>query len=382
MERKKKIIFTLSTIFLGGIAGLLIIEIAVRVFHLGGDYFFRHNEHIGYIHIPDRAGWAFNPGEGQKVKIQINSLGLRDREYALAKPVSAKRILVLGDSYAEAFQVKLEDSFQEILESMLNEPEGRYHYEVINGGVSGFGTDNELLFYRHLGREFSPDLVMLTFVLNDVRENSYAFEKRYKGRVAEPYFVLENGELQLRNYPATRRFAALRNYSAENIHSFLYLWRFFQFRRLKEKAVNEENGMPLQFEIYLPDYDREWEEAWQLTKALILQIKNEAEADGAEFMLAIITQSVQVYPQHRKIFFRDFPAMQSQKWDWHKPNRIISEFCSEQRILYLDLLPLFEQHAAAHEQYLHYSGGHWNEAGHQLAARRLYEFIESCQLLK
>lgn len=382
MQYKRTIIFPLSSIFLSIIASLLLVEVIVRVFNLGGDYFFRHDDYIGYIHIPNRVGWILNRGEGSKVKIQINSFGLRDREYSLKKPPSTKRILILGDSYAEAFQVNLEDSFEEILENMLNRKSGQFRYEVANGGVSGFGTDNELLFYRHLGRQFSPDLVILTFVLNDVRENSYTFEKRYKGEVREPYFILEDGKLKLMNYPSVRGFESLRTFVVENIHTFFYLWRFFQFRKLKENAVNENEGMPLQFEIYLPGYDKEWEDAWQLTKALILQLRREVEADGAKFMLVTITQSVQLYAKHREIYFKEFPEMRNQEWDWPKPNRIISGFCAQHQITLLDLLPAFEQYAETHDQVLHYPGGHWNALGHELTAEQLYEFIQLHHLLR
>ncbi len=382
MDLKKRIIFPIITAFLIASISLILVEAIARIFNLGGDYFFRHNDYIGYLHIPNRVGWATNPGEGSSVQVRINSLGLRDREYSLNKPPDTKRVLILGDSYAEAFQVNLEDSFQEILEKLLNKQANHIKYEVINGGVSGFGTDNELLFYRNLGKQFSPDLVVLTFVLNDVRENSFVFEKRYKGELSEPYFVLENNQLKLMNYPSIRRFERLRNFAVENIHSLFYLWRFLQFKHLKENAVNTIEGMPLQFEIFLPEYDNEWKEAWQVSDTLIMQLKREVESAGARFMVVMITQSVQLYPQHREVFFKEFPDMRNKQWDWQKPNRMISDFCQLHRIQFLDLLPGFKQYAATHGQPLHYPGGHWNKTGHKLAGNELYEFIRDNSLLK
>lgn len=381
MSIAKKIGLRLGALTLGLVAALLLLEMVARIFNLGGAYFFRQHEYIGYLHIPNRTGWAANAGEGRPVKIKINSQGLRDQEYSMQKPAAVKRLLILGDSYAEAFQVELEDSFQEILETQLNAPHGKYRYEVINGGVSGFGTDNELLFYRHLGRRYSPDVVILAFVANDVRENSYEFEKQYKGSLREPYFVLENGTLVPMNYPFERKFAYARMLLVENLQSFYFMWRTLQFRRLKERAVNQQNGMPVQFGIYSTAYDQDWEKAWQLTKALLDQIKKEVAADGATFMVMNTTQSAQIYPEHREWFMENFPAMKKHERDWLKPNKILMDFCVEEKIPCLDLLPIFIDQARMNSVALQYRGGHWNEAGHRLAAISLHDFIEKRALL-
>jgi hypothetical protein len=71
---------------------------------------------------------------------RFNSHGFRDYERTYEKPQDVFRILVLGDSYVEAFQVQLEDSFTAQLEKVLNAHASSRRFEVLSLGQSGFGT--------------------------------------------------------------------------------------------------------------------------------------------------------------------------------------------------------------------------------------------------
>jgi hypothetical protein len=66
--------------------------------------------------------------------------------------------------------------------------------------------------------------------------------------------------------------------------------------------------------------------------------------------------------------------MQDMKWDLTKPNRILNAFLDKNDIAHIDLLPEFRRRAATvdHEYYLVHDG-HWNEAGHELAAELIAE---------
>ena len=94
----------------------------------------------------------------------INSHGFRDYERSYEKPKDTFRILVLGDSYVEALQVALQDSFTAILEKTLNENSTSTKFEVLNLGQSGFGTADEYMRYLNFGVQYSPDLVLLAFL--------------------------------------------------------------------------------------------------------------------------------------------------------------------------------------------------------------------------
>lgn len=62
---------------------------------------------------------------------RFNSHGFRDYERTYEKPDGVFRILILGDSYVEALQVALADSFPVLLESYLNRLPGDHpRFEV------------------------------------------------------------------------------------------------------------------------------------------------------------------------------------------------------------------------------------------------------------
>ena len=83
----------------------------------------------------------------------------------LQKTPGKKRILVLGDSYIWGFGTNQENIF--------SAPEvHRTNDEIINGGVSGYGADQEYLFYLRTGQKFDVDQVVLALTLyNDVENN-------------------------------------------------------------------------------------------------------------------------------------------------------------------------------------------------------------------
>jgi hypothetical protein len=108
---------------------------------------------------------------------KVNSLGFNDDEHSVEKKPGIYRILVLGDSYVEALQVKRDSAFHKLIEAKLNE-NGR-RAEVIAMGRSQ-GTIAELKILEEHGFRFKPDLVILGFLsFNDVSDNSPLLRKSY-----------------------------------------------------------------------------------------------------------------------------------------------------------------------------------------------------------
>ncbi len=124
-----------------------------------------YDEKLGWRNLPNHIGRTFgNP-------LRTNAQGLRDRDYPYAKPRGTRRIVVLGDSYTWGFDVGDDEIFTEVLERRL--VGGPERVDVINTGVSGWGTDQEYLFFMDEGLRYNPDLVVLAFyVLNDFNENT------------------------------------------------------------------------------------------------------------------------------------------------------------------------------------------------------------------
>lgn len=151
---------------------------------------FLYDRLLGWRNIPDWESTTYGR------PLTINSRGLRDREYAFAKPAGTKRILALGDSYTWGYGVGDEELYTEVLERAAAR-DGRA-VEVLNAGVSGWGTDQEYLFFREEGIRYEPDIVVVTFFFNDLFETV----RSVMYGSAKPVF--RNVDLELQNVPVPK----------------------------------------------------------------------------------------------------------------------------------------------------------------------------------
>jgi hypothetical protein len=103
------------------------------------------------------------------IEYAFNEIGLRDAAIGPKLP-NELRILVLGDSVTLGWGVAEEDTYCRRLESALA-TRLRQPVRVINSGVGGYNTDQELAFFRRHAKRLKPDLVLLLYVRNDVEVN-------------------------------------------------------------------------------------------------------------------------------------------------------------------------------------------------------------------
>src|SRR5438132_9116104 len=188
--RLKRLLGKLGLILFGLLFGCLLAEIALRIAGFSYPEFYQPDDSRGYALRPGMEGWYRKEGEAY---VRINSDGLRDREHSKAKPAGTFRIAVVGDSYPEALPVGMEDAFWAVLERKLNQCgafDGK-KIEVINFGVSGYGSAQELLTLRERVWAYSPDLVMLAITTNnDISDNVRSLKK-----MEIPYFVYQDARL-------------------------------------------------------------------------------------------------------------------------------------------------------------------------------------------
>lgn len=118
--------------------------------------------------VPERIyeGMPMATGRGWGADLQLNSWGLRDREYALGKPAGVQRILVLGDSITFGNYMPREATYAELLEALY--AERGEAIEVINLGLGGYDTLQEVATLEDVGLQFQPDLVVVGFCVNDI----------------------------------------------------------------------------------------------------------------------------------------------------------------------------------------------------------------------
>ena len=105
-----------------------------------------------------------------KWRFQVNGQGFRStRDFPYEKAPGTLRVLVLGDSHTMGYEARQEYTFSSVLERYLKRR--GMEAEVINAGVSGFGTAEQLAFLREEGFRYDPDVVVLAFFANDYEDN-------------------------------------------------------------------------------------------------------------------------------------------------------------------------------------------------------------------
>jgi len=95
-----------------------------------------------------------------------NRHGFRDRDHSFSKPPGVFRIIVLGDSITQGYGVSNpSDIFTSVVETELIHR--GFNVELLNFGVSGYNTQQEIALLSETGIQYQPDAVVLAYCLND-----------------------------------------------------------------------------------------------------------------------------------------------------------------------------------------------------------------------
>jgi GDSL-like lipase/acylhydrolase family protein len=138
----------------------------------------------------ERYGWKLRPGFAgllHDVPTTVNARGYRGALHPYERTPGKTRLLMLGDSVAFGFKVRDFETFSFLLEHRGD------RYEVVNLGVEGYGTDQELLVLEEEGLRYHPDVVVLNVcVANDPLDNLLSWSWRPK-----PHFTWDGRRLVL-----------------------------------------------------------------------------------------------------------------------------------------------------------------------------------------
>ena len=368
----------LLAVFLSASVAFLIAEGAMRIIGLDFASPYRPDIICGSRLNPHAGFWNLSEG---RVYVTTNSAGFRDREHSIQKPPGTIRIAVLGDSFSEAAQVKLQDTFWSVLERELAgcpALRGRT-VEVLNFGISGYGTTQELQMLRHNVWQYQPDIVMLAFLPgNDVRNNSRELEPD-RGR---PFFDLVEGQLVLdesfRDAPEAVRFresttVRIKDFLLRNVRVLSAVYRAKE--RLKERlqpAATSTSEAGLDTLVFVPPPDEKWARAWTMTEGIIVLMHDEVRSHGAKFVVVELNNAVQVHPDPA---FIARAAKQLGSDDLEEPDRRLQQLAETRGFVFLSLTEPMRTIAQRDKIFFHGfpntspGSGHWNEKGHAVAGK-------------
>ncbi len=131
-------------------------------------------------------------------EFRTDSRGFRNEQnYAYGKHSGALRILSIGDSMTQGYEVRQNYTFSAVARRYLKHL--GVQAQVINAGVSGYSTEEELAFLENEGYKYQPDVVVLGFYANDFDDNvrSGLFDLDRQGKlIAKRYEYLPGVAIQ------------------------------------------------------------------------------------------------------------------------------------------------------------------------------------------
>jgi len=107
-------------------------------------------------------------GTFRRQPYRSNALGLRGPETTLQKPREVFRIAGLGDSHMFGWGVGEGETYLDLLRARNLQTDDGRRVEILNFGCPGYNTAIEAAVYERKIRRFSPDLLILHYVGNDL----------------------------------------------------------------------------------------------------------------------------------------------------------------------------------------------------------------------
>ena len=313
---------------------------------------------------------------------RVNNLGLRGADVETRKRPGTVRILMLGDSFTMGKGVADEKTFSALLERSLNakRPWAGKAIQVLNGGVDSYAPVLSRIQLTRLAPVLEPDLVVHNFDMSDLlQEVAY---RRAATVGADGEIVGVNG---LRPGDEDEILSGHAVSSWIDHHMFgtrllLYLVKT-AIRKADEYTINDTvqtaNPDLLKHTLASDTVDRT--DQWALVFDSILETKRYCDERRIKYMLTVYPWGHQVNDREwgpGRTFLIPAGSVISDS-----SRERLKAFAVENGIITLDLFPAFRNYSGSDRLYFDYDQ-HWTEAGHQMMAHHLDQFIQASYFSK
>lgn len=328
---------------------------------------YRCDARVGWTFQRDRNGFKLNRLTKTLHRVRLNRHGFLGEDRELEKPPGVYRMLILGDSFTAGLHVAEPDAFPARLEASLNAKRADgARFEIINAGVPGYSTAQELALFREIGWKHQPDLVVLTVYLgNDLANNSVrAHPCHYLVSVCgRPFYDMREGRLVALGEGKPMRVQS--DHWADRLLGFSLVYR--NLVRRMPAAVSDE--APEGNVLYGIASGSRGFPSWVTTMELLIQIRDAVEVYRVPFLILIATPKPEIIPAPTS--------------DWYRALRVrLEQLLERHEIRYIDPLQRLAESQKAGRSPYYEKDHHWNEAGHEAAATSLEAyFVDHCEEL-
>ena len=158
-----------------------------------------------------------------------SSIDNRDANYSEEKEAGVFRVIVIGDSFTYGGKVQFDDTLPKRLERMLNLNEKQRKVEVLNWGIPGYSSAQEVTLMSRAVKYYHPDLIILQITLNDAE--------------LEPFHVSHSAAYKRKEF--IKKFDLFQYW-----HSLGYLARKIHFSLMEKEYVNYHKELFFNRETY------------------------------------------------------------------------------------------------------------------------------------
>lgn len=309
--------------------------------------------------------------------VNTNSLGFRDSEFENIKSLT---IGVLGDSFLGAMEVSENEHISAIMEKLIG------NIEVLNTGVSGYGTINELLVYKKILKPFAPDIVILFFnPTNDIEENSCALNKLIHGAEREYCGYIQGGQIRIKNNYSNIQKTDLSVLKRIRMNCYTCTVIGVVVQKVFRQGFLS-GTLPINYLVYMPPVKKEWVNAWKITENIIINIKEEVEENSGKLLVVSLPVYINTSKDGIEILKKRSRLDEiPEEFDVFYPSKKIQDITQKNNILLLKLEPYFIEYRDKFnlsEPYFFYIGdGHFNPLGHFLTANMVAKYLIETNLL-
>jgi hypothetical protein len=343
-----------------------------------------YHRSLGWTQVPGNS-WSMEI-EGELVRNDFNRLGFRDVEHELAKPPGVRRLVVLGDSFTEALQVNLEETYAKLLEKRLNDG-GDVRWETIVLAVGDWGTAQEWIALEQYGFAYDPDAVLCqVFPMNDVCNNSVGLRDLCESENDRfrPYAVERDGTLVLTSADPWKTFLRRHLVSYGLLEWALWKvakppvtdhgWRMARLGELGYRRLDPLINAFSREEDQIPPVAA----GWRITERILEEMARSCRGRGVAFCALVLPwdQHVGKAGEEAVAWLRGSP-----RWldgggvglpDVEYADRRLEAFFRDAGIPHVRMKPVFDRHE---HEVRPPRFGHLNPAGHRLTAEALHRMF-------